>query len=80
MFHSHALIYLAIWIVPEFCSLQQPVKRSIVWSFSAIVSNGGQGYHSSMAINVGLSVVVDFGKKTRPRELVRQAVTQEVQR
>lgn len=33
-----------------------------------------------MAINVGLSVVVDFGKKTRPRELVRQALTQEVQR
>ena len=48
-----------------FCSLllQQSVKSSFVWSFGVIVSWGGQGYHSSVVINVGLCTLVDFGRR-----------------
>lgn len=56
-------IHLFIYSAPCFCKLQQSVKSFFVWSFGVIVSCGAQGFHSSLAINAGLSMLVDFGRQ-----------------
>lgn len=43
------------------CSQQQPMKSPFVRPFGDIVPRGGQGHHSSLVINAGLSALVDFG-------------------
>lgn len=60
---SLTLTHLFIYSAPCFCKLQQSVKSFFVWSFGVIVSCGAQGFHSSLAINAGLSMLVDFGRQ-----------------
>lgn len=43
------------------CSQQQSMKSPFVRPFGDIVPRGGQGHHSSLVINAGLSALVDFG-------------------
>ncbi len=55
--------HFSIYFATCFCNLRRSVKSSFVWSFGVIVSCGGQGYHSSLAINAGLSALVVFGRQ-----------------
>lgn len=61
MFHWLTSLHLSTYFSPLFCSLRQSVKSPFVGWFGVIVSCGGQGYHSSLVINAGLSALVDSG-------------------
>lgn len=61
MFHSLTSVQLSIYFA--FATPDSLWKAPLFDHLVSLCLAGGQGYHSSSAINVGLSALVDFGRR-----------------